>query len=67
MTELQTSRHPYRDDRLETGKVSIEPARSTAPRGAHILYFDRGHGWLRYTFVHRTTDPQIAIEQLFWQ
>ncbi|MEU4358791.1 hypothetical protein [Streptomyces virginiae] len=47
--------------------MSIEPARSTDPRGAHILYFDRGHGWLRYTFVHRTAEPQIVIERIFWQ
>ncbi|MFJ7205892.1 hypothetical protein ACIQWR_20440 [Streptomyces sp. NPDC098789] len=67
VTELKTSRHPYRDDHLDTTKVSIEPVRSTDPRGAHVLYFDRGHGWLRYTFVHRSADPQIVVEQLFWQ
>ncbi|MCX5195790.1 hypothetical protein OOK31_18140 [Streptomyces sp. NBC_00249] len=67
VTELKASHHPYRDDHLDTAKVSIEPARSTDPRGAHILYFDHGHGWLRYTFTRRTADPQIVIERIFWQ
>ncbi|MFC0843368.1 hypothetical protein ACFH04_06395 [Streptomyces noboritoensis] len=61
-----TSQHPYRDHGLDTSKVSIEPARSTQPRGPHILYFDRGRGWLRYVFIHRTAEPQIVIERLFW-
>ncbi|OEJ23153.1 hypothetical protein AR457_00025 [Streptomyces agglomeratus] len=65
--DLITCRHPYRDDGLDLTQVSIEPVRSTEPRGAHILYFDHGHGWLRYTFVHRTAEPQIIIESLFWQ
>ncbi|WP_051873442.1 hypothetical protein [Streptomyces sp. NRRL F-4428] len=48
VTELKTPQHPYRDDRLDTTKVSIEPVRSTEPRGAHMLDFDRGHGWLPF-------------------
>ncbi|MFD6879795.1 MULTISPECIES: hypothetical protein [unclassified Streptomyces] len=38
VTELKCSRHPYRDDHLDTAKISIEPVRSTQPRGAHLLY-----------------------------
>ncbi|MEV6685099.1 hypothetical protein AB0N28_07130 [Streptomyces sp. NPDC051130] len=64
--ELKTSHHPYRDTHLGPA-VSVEPVRSTDPRGPHILYFDNSHGWLRYTFIHRAAEPQIIIEQLFWQ
>ncbi|MFD7628552.1 hypothetical protein ACFV7Q_21355 [Streptomyces sp. NPDC059851] len=67
VTELKCSRHPYRDDHLDTAKVNIEPVRSTQPRGAHLLYFDRGRGWLRYVFTPRVAEPQIVIETLFWQ
>ncbi|MFE0421271.1 hypothetical protein [Streptomyces sp. NPDC058953] len=40
---------------------------SSRPRGAHVLYFDRGRGWLRFTFVGRVEDPQIVVEEIFWQ
>ncbi|MFJ8017382.1 hypothetical protein [Streptomyces sp. NPDC096339] len=67
VVELLSSHHPYRDHGLDTTKVSIEPARSTQPRGPHILNFDHNRGWLRYTFIHRAAEPQIIIETLFWQ
>lgn len=67
VVDLLASRHPYRDVGLDTSRVSIEPARSTQPRGPHILYFDRGRGWLRYVFVPRSAEPQIIVETLFWQ
>lgn len=45
----------------------VEPAHSTVPDGPHIAYFDHGRGWLRYVFIRRTTDPQIIVEEVFWQ
>ncbi|CAM5547833.1 MULTISPECIES: hypothetical protein [Streptomyces] len=45
----------------------VEPARSSVPKGPRILHFDNGHGWLKYTFVGRTDDPQIVVEEIFWQ
>lgn len=45
----------------------VEPARSSHPKGPRILHFDNGHGWLTYTFVRRTEDPQIVVEEIFWQ
>ena len=24
------------------------------------------NGWLKYTFVRRTVDPQIVVEEIFW-
>ena len=27
---------------------------------------DNGNGWLKYTFVRRTVDPQIVVEEIFW-
>ncbi|MGW7553250.1 hypothetical protein [Streptomyces rimosus] len=45
----------------------VEPARSSVPKGPCILHFDNGHGWLKYTFVRRTDDPQIVVEEIFWQ
>ncbi|WP_317985737.1 hypothetical protein [Streptomyces sp. 5-10] len=47
--------------------MSVEPAQSTRPGGQHVLYFDHGRGWLRYQFTRRTTDPQLVIEECFWQ
>ncbi|MFD4144432.1 hypothetical protein [Streptomyces sp. NPDC058572] len=44
-----------------------EPGRSTVPDGPHIAYFDHGRGWLRYVFVRRAADPQIIVEEIFWQ
>ncbi|MFD4262680.1 hypothetical protein ACFWR9_34955 [Streptomyces sp. NPDC058534] len=45
----------------------VEPGRSTVPDGANVCYFDRGRGWLRYVFVRRSADPQITVEEVFWQ
>lgn len=69
--ELVTADDPYlrgidADAGLPEG-MSVEPARSSDPKGARILHFDNGHGWLRYTFVRRTEDPQIVVEEVFWQ
>ncbi|MFJ3878542.1 hypothetical protein ACIPW5_13895 [Streptomyces sp. NPDC090077] len=58
--ELLTARHPYRGD-------GVEPARSTVPRGPHIAYFDSNRGWVRFTFLPRVAEPQIVVEELFWQ
>ncbi|MEW1548222.1 hypothetical protein [Streptomyces tsukubensis] len=67
MAELITARNPFRpQDELPDG-FYLEPARSSRPLGAHILYFDHGRGWLRFTFVGRVEDPQIAVEEIFWQ
>lgn len=48
-------------------QVTVEAARSTQPRGPHVLNFDRNRGWLRYTFIRRAAEPQIVIENVFWQ
>lgn len=47
--------------------MSVEPTQSTRPGRQHVLYFDHGGGWLRYQFPRRTTDPQIVIDECFWQ
>ncbi|MEV8544963.1 hypothetical protein [Streptomyces sp. NPDC051572] len=47
--------------------MSVMPGRSTEPKGRHLCFFDRGNGWLKYTFVRRTEDPQIVVEEVFWQ
>ncbi|GGR02861.1 hypothetical protein WEB32_10380 [Streptomyces netropsis] len=47
--------------------IPVEPARSTRRRGPHVLTFDSGRGWARFVFIRRTADPQIVIEELFWQ
>jgi hypothetical protein len=54
-------------DRDLPAGISVEPVQSTRPAGQHVLYFDHGRGWLRYSFVRRTTDPQIVIDECFWQ
>ena len=69
--ELVTTDDPYfrgvdADRDLPTG-MSVEPAQSTRPGGQHVLYFDHGRGWLRYQFTRRGADPQIVIEECFWQ
>ncbi|MER6014843.1 hypothetical protein [Streptomyces bluensis] len=69
--ELVTAKDPYfrgieTDADLPDG-MWVEPARSSKPKGAHVFYLDHGHGWLTYTFVPRTEDPQIIVEQVFWQ
>jgi len=45
----------------------VEPVRSSAPKGPRILYFDNHMGWLVYTFVRRSADPQILVVEVFWQ
>ncbi|HEY9439783.1 MAG TPA: hypothetical protein VIS29_14280 [Streptomyces sp.] len=47
--------------------ISVEPVQSTRPGGEHVIYFGHGRGWLRYHFSRRTTDPQIVIDECFWQ
>ncbi|MFG3065069.1 hypothetical protein ACGFYM_42010 [Streptomyces sp. NPDC048231] len=69
--ELVTANDPYfrgidKAANLPTG-MSVEPVQSTRPRGAHVIYFDHGRGWLRYVFTRRTTDPQIVIDECIWQ
>ncbi|WP_338696956.1 hypothetical protein V2W30_15185 [Streptomyces sp. Q6] len=69
--ELVTASDPYfrgvdADRDLPPG-MSVEPAQSTRPGGQHVLYFDHGRGWLRYQFTQRTADPQIVIQECFWQ
>ncbi|MER7960031.1 hypothetical protein [Streptomyces sp. NPDC096030] len=69
--ELVTAQDPYfrgidADRDLPAG-MSAEPVQSTRPSGEHVLYFDYGRGWLRYHFTPRTTDPQIVIDECFWQ
>ncbi|SES21026.1 hypothetical protein SAMN04487983_103644 [Streptomyces sp. yr375] len=69
--ELVTVKDPYfrgieTDANLPDG-MTVEPALSSRPKGARILFFDHGNGWLTYTFVPRVEDPQIVVEQVFWQ
>lgn len=45
----------------------VEPVRSTDPKGPHVLHFDNHRGWLICTFIPRTEDPQIIVEEIFWQ
>ncbi|MEV8479685.1 hypothetical protein [Streptomyces sp. NPDC051173] len=62
--ELVTADDPYfRGIDADAGMsedMFVEPARSSDPKGPRILHFDCGHGWLKYTFVRRTEDPQIV-------
>lgn len=69
--ELVTAKDPYfrgiqADDCLPDG-MQIMPVRSSEAKGARALFFDDGNGWLKYTFVPRAEDPQIIVEQVFWQ
>ncbi|MDX3455708.1 hypothetical protein PV396_27850 [Streptomyces sp. ME02-8801-2C] len=69
--ELVTAKDPYfRGIDTDAGlpeTMYVEPVRSTDPKGPHILYFDNHRGWLAYTFVLRAEDPQIIVEEVFWQ
>jgi hypothetical protein len=69
--ELVTAKDPYFrgiDADADLPKTMyIEPVRSTEPRGPRVLYFDNHRGWLVYTFIRRAEDPQIVVEELFWQ
>jgi hypothetical protein len=69
--ELVTAKDPYfrgidSDRDLPTG-MNVEPVQSTRPGGEHVLYFDHGRGWLRYHFTPRMADPQIVIDECYWQ
>jgi hypothetical protein len=69
--ELVTAKDPYfhgidADAGLPEG-MRVAPGRSTDPKGRHICFFDNGNGWLKYSFVRRTEDPQIVVEEVFWQ
>ncbi|WP_123076575.1 hypothetical protein [Streptomyces sp. ADI95-16] len=69
--ELVTAKDPYFrgiDSDLDLpSSMSVEPVQSTRPGGMHVLYFGRGRGWLRYHFTPRSPDPQIVIDEVFWQ
>ncbi|MGW7065087.1 hypothetical protein ACWGHM_42295 [Streptomyces sp. NPDC054904] len=69
--ELVTVKDPYFRgvDNLPDLPAScrIAPLLSTVPNGLHVCYFDHGRGWMHYLFVRRTTDPQIIVEEVFWQ
>ncbi|GAB3173661.1 hypothetical protein [Streptomyces incanus] len=69
--ELVTAKDPYfrgvdTDVDLPEG-MKVQPVRSDLPKGSRVFLFDHGHGWLHYTFVRRTEDPQIIVEEVFWQ
>ncbi|WP_369214111.1 hypothetical protein [Streptomyces flavofungini] len=69
--ELVTAKDPYirgiEADAELPPTMRVEPARSTSPKGPRVLYFDTYRGWLRYIFMHRADDPQIVVEEIFWQ
>ena len=69
--ELVTAKDPYfRAVETDAGlpdSMKVVPDQSTVPKGRHLCFFDYGNGWLKYTFVRRTEDPQIVIEEVFWQ
>ncbi|MFE6624160.1 hypothetical protein [Streptomyces sp. NPDC057740] len=69
--ELVTTKDPYfrgrETDACLPGGMQVMPVRSSQPNGARALFFDDGDGWLKYTFVPRGEDPQIIVEQVFWQ
>lgn len=69
--ELVTARDPYfrgvdADLDLPDG-MKVEPVQSSEPKGAHVILFDSGHGWMIYTFIPRFADPQLIVEEVFWQ
>ncbi|KUL24444.1 hypothetical protein [Streptomyces regalis] len=69
--ELVTAKDPYfrgieTDAHLPDG-MQVRPILSSEPKGARALFFDNGNGWLKYSFVRRTEDPQIVVEEIFWQ
>ncbi|OQR65889.1 hypothetical protein B6E66_00785 [Streptomyces maremycinicus] len=69
--ELVTARDPYfrgvDADVDLPDDMKVLPVRSSDPKGARVFFFDNGHGWLRYTFVPRVQDPQVVVEEIFWQ
>ena len=68
--ELVTAKDPYfrgiETDACLPDGTQVMPIRSSEPKGPRALFFDNDNGWLKYTFVHRTEDPQIVVEELFW-
>jgi hypothetical protein len=68
--ELVTAKDPYfrgiEADAALPENMRVQPVRSSDPKGARILFYDNGHGWMIYTFVRRTEDPQIIVEEIFW-
>lgn len=69
--ELVTAKDPYfrgidADADLPRG-MKVRPVDSSKPKGARVFLFDNGHGWMTYTFIRRTEDPQIVVEEIFWQ
>jgi len=69
--ELVTAKDPYfrgidADADLPEG-MKVHPVESSKPRGPRVLLFDSGHGWMTYTFIRRAEDPQIVVEEVFWQ
>ncbi|WP_406331117.1 hypothetical protein [Streptomyces sp. NBC_00203] len=69
--ELVSVKDPYfrgieTDAALPDG-MQVRPIRSNSPKGARALFFDNGNGWLKYSFVRRIEDPQIVVEEVFWQ
>ena len=69
--ELVTAKDPYfrgidADADLPDG-IKVRPVESSKPKGARILLFDGGHGWMTYTFIRRAEDPQIVVEEVFWR
>ncbi|WP_369260420.1 hypothetical protein [Streptomyces sp. R35] len=69
--ELVTAKDPYfrgiDADAALPETMRVQPARSSDPKGPRILYFGNGDGWLAYTFVRRSEDPQILVFEAFWQ
>ncbi|MFF4216316.1 MULTISPECIES: hypothetical protein [Streptomyces] len=63
LIDILTAKDPYRPGE----HVPVEPVRSTRFRGPHVLFFDSSRGWARFVFIRRTADPQIVVEELFWQ
>ncbi|WP_234334414.1 hypothetical protein [Streptomyces sp. NRRL B-1347] len=61
--ELVTAKDPYFRG-VEADAGLPDTIRVEGPR---VLYFDNYRGWLRYVFMHRVDDPQIVVEEIFWQ
>ncbi|MFI1947074.1 hypothetical protein ACH46F_24915 [Streptomyces virginiae] len=69
--ELVTAKDPYfrgieADADLPDG-MSVRPVESSWPKGARIFLFDGGNGWMIYSFIRHAEDPQIIVEEVFWQ
>jgi hypothetical protein len=45
-------------DHLGTQQSTLSPSEPV---------FDHGNGWVKYSFVRPTEDPQIVVEEVFWQ